>query len=508
MRKNHFTSLLLACTLLFIQSKAQEISQLSFYSPLISTFDMKYTNNHLAVSQNGLLIFDVSNPAKKPELIAKTTYPGSTAYALGVQGVYAYMALGNNGIFAVYDISGFSSPTLKGSVAIAATSFYGAGDVQPHGNYIYVTGFDSLYVINVSNPTAPALVNAIAVEHTDFSGAEDMAIDGSTLFIKTPFSILAYDVTNPTAPSLNSSISYLHTYNHQLAVDTINHRLFLSWATALQDFTGYDAFNVSNPSAPTYLFSDSTDFSSGDFGIMDYSYFNNVLFTSKGGSINAFDVSATHHFVTTFSGENIPNASVSIQVRDSVLFHARGGGIEVLKYGGAPVPVCDAPKNLKQVVTGTTAYLYWNKVSGARGYVIKYRAIGTNNWKVIPTKDNVQQLNNLESGTAYTWQVKAVCNVTPLKASDWSLYNVFYVKNEALISASPNPANNFIRIHVHDAAIKQIAITDLRGKLLIKAKMQSTENNISVAALQTGTYILQGMDKNNNVIAAIKIFKQ
>ena len=51
-----------------LHSKAQIISQLSFYSPLISTFDMRYINNHLVVSQNGLLIFDVTNPMTKPKL--------------------------------------------------------------------------------------------------------------------------------------------------------------------------------------------------------------------------------------------------------------------------------------------------------------------------------------------------------------------------------------------------------------------------------------------------------
>ena len=94
-------------------AKAQNIVQLSFYSPLINTFDMKYTSNHLVVSQNGLLIFDVSDPTVKPKLVAQTTYPGSTAYAVAVQGNYAYMGFGNNGIFAVYDISNFSAPTLK-----------------------------------------------------------------------------------------------------------------------------------------------------------------------------------------------------------------------------------------------------------------------------------------------------------------------------------------------------------------------------------------------------------
>ena len=170
----------------FQKSNAQTISQLSFYSPLINTFDMKYINNHLVVSQNGLLIFDVTDPTKKPGLVAQTSYPGSIAYSVAVQNNYAYLALGNNGIFAVYDISNFSSPVLSGSVAIPATSFYVAGDIEPHGNYVYVSGFDSLYVINVSNPATPFITRAIEVAHTLFIGAEDMVIESNSLFIKTP----------------------------------------------------------------------------------------------------------------------------------------------------------------------------------------------------------------------------------------------------------------------------------------------------------------------------------
>jgi hypothetical protein len=506
--KKYYT-ILVACSFFFFQNlNAQIISQLSFYSPLINTFDMKYTNNHLVVSQNGLLIFDVSNPENTPKLVAQTSYPGSTAYAVAVQNNYAYMAFGNNGILAVYDISNFSSPVLKGSVAIPALSFYVYGDIKLYGNYAYLSGFDSLYVVNIANPSAPVIANVIPVAHTDFTGAESMVIETNSLFVKTPFSIQVYDISAPASPSLISSINYLHAYNNQLAADTVNHRIFLSWATALKDFTGYDTYDVSDPFSATYLFSDSTTFSPGDFGVMDYSYFNNVLFTSTGGGINAFDVSSSHHFVTAFSGEDIPNASVSIQVKDSVFFNARGGGIEVLKYSATPVPVCNAPEGLRQVVNGTTAYLYWKRATGAKSYVVAYREIGTNSWKNIPTRNNVETLSGLTPGKAYTWQVKSVCGINPLQISDWSLYNVFFVKNEGLISVSPNPATNFIHVHANDAAITQFIIADLSGRPLIKTKSSGAENTISITTLQTGSYILQALDKNNAVIATSKIFKQ
>jgi hypothetical protein len=156
MKKLYTTICLSVCIFLLSHSAgAQEISQLSFYSPLISTFDMSYTNNHLVVAQNGLLIFDVKNPNSKPKLVAQTTYPGSYAYQVAVNGNYAYMAEGNNGIFAVYDISNFSAPILKGYFPIPATSFYVPGDLEVQGSYAYLSGYDSLYVIDVSDPTSP-----------------------------------------------------------------------------------------------------------------------------------------------------------------------------------------------------------------------------------------------------------------------------------------------------------------------------------------------------------------
>jgi len=504
------------CTLLFsflfFSAKAQVISQLSFYSPLISIFDMKYTNNHLVVSQNGLLIFDVINPNTKPKLIAQIPYPGSVAYTLAVQGNYAYMALGNNGTFAVYDISDFNSPVLKGSVAIPATSFYVYGDLEPHGNYAYLSGFDSLYVLDVSNPSAPKLANAIVAAHTDFTGAEDMVIDNNALFVRTPFFIQVFDITNPVLPVAISTMPNSHPYNKSLSVDTVNHRIFSVWASALQDFTGYDAYSVTDSSAPAFLFSDSTNFGGGDFGISAYSYFDEVLFLSHGGGLNAFDVSnASHDFVTSFTGQDVPNATVSIQVKDSVLFNARGGGLEVLKYATTSEPVCTAPDRLKQQIDGTTAYLHWNKIENAVGYIIRYRAIGTNDWKIVASKDNTKRLNNLSQGTYYTWQVRTACDSSRHGLSDWSLYNIFHGGSANIqdpITFAPNPVHDLLHIHVKDLSLARAIITDLTGNSLIESKIDQQEKNISLLKLKTGIYLLNLVNKDGRVISVTKIYKE
>jgi len=491
----------------FQKSNAQTISQLSFYSPLINTFDMKYINNHLVVSQNGLLIFDVTDPTKKPGLVAQTSYPGSIAYSVAVQNNYAYLALGNNGIFAVYDISNFSSPVLSGSVAIPATSFYVAGDIETHGNYVYVSGFDSLYVINVSNPATPFITKAIEVAHTLFIGAEDMVIESNSLFIKTPLAIQVYDITNATSPSLLSTIDYLHFYNSRLAADTVNHRIFLSWATALQDFTGYDAYNISNPSLPAFLFSDSTAFGSGDFGVIDYSHFNNVLFTSTGGSINAFDVSAAHHFVTTFSGEDIPNASVSIQAKDSVFFHARGGGIEVLKYGSVAAPSCNAPETLKTRIDGTTAYFRWNKVPEAKAYIFRYRK-ANRGWQYDSSLDNLNRIANLDANSLYYWEVATICSVMERRRSDFSLTERFNTGNSvADMIVSPNPVEQNFKIILNDVSAKKLIIRNSMGNTVMQLPFQYGRQ-IFFANMIAGTYSIIALDDNNKLIAKTTFLKK
>lgn len=506
MKKNYATFSLVFIFLFSAAVNTQTISQLSFYSPLINTFDMKYTDNHLVVSQNGLLIFDVTNPTQKPKLIAQTTYPGSTAYAVAVQGNYAYMAFGNNGILAVYDITNFSAPLLKGSLAMPAVSFNTVGDIELHDNYAYLSGFDSLYVVNVSNPLSPVLANVIPVAHTEFTGAEDMAVEGNSLFIKTPFTIEVYDITSATAPALISSVPYLHAYNNMLVTDTVNHRLFLSWATVLKDFTGYDSYDVSNPSSPTYLFSDSTEFSPGDFGIMGYSYLNNVLYASRGGSINAFDVSASHHFVTNFSGEDIPNTSVSIQVRDSVFFHARGGGIEVLKYGSEAPPVCNTPENLKTRVNGTTANLTWNKVPGAKGYIVRYRK-ANNAWKIDSSINNLKRIDKLEPNSLYYWQVAAVCNIRAKQRSDFSSTERFNTGNAIALIVSPNPVEQNFKVMLNDISAKKLIIKNATGNTVMQLPFQNGRQ-ISFANMITGAYTIFAVDENNTIIAGTTLLKK
>jgi len=325
--------------------KAQSITELSYYAPLPSIFEMKYINNHLIISQQGMRIMDVSNPFN-PQLVSQTPYPGSFAYQIAVEGIRVYMAKGGGGHFAVYTISSFVSPIFEGSIRIPATEFQVEGDMVPFGNFVYLTGQDSLYVLNVSNVTFPQLVATIHVP----GEAGQMAINDNNLYIAGSSAIRVYNLSNPASPSFTGQISNMHANHKGIVIDKINDRLFTVWTSALQQFIGHDAYNIQDPAVPAYLFSDSSEFGGGDFG--NINYYKNILYISQGGRIKAFNVSSSGHgFVTSYLGPNVANASVSIEVKDSVFYNARRSGIEVLKYSG-PFPNDGLTLSLKALIQG------------------------------------------------------------------------------------------------------------------------------------------------------------
>ncbi|MEO5673577.1 MAG: T9SS type A sorting domain-containing protein [Chitinophagales bacterium] len=314
---------------------AQVITQLSFVAPLTSIFDIKYINNHILVSQQGLKSFDIIDPFN-PVLSATVTYPGSYAYQLTAEGKNAYMAEGGNGTFAVYDISNIDAPFLSGSVNIPATSFLLGGDIVPHGDYVYMTGSDSLYTVNVSDSSAPEVVNVQQIPSAGIEGGGMMRIIGNSLFVTTTSSLKIYDISVPETPVMITSLDYTHNSESGISADTLNQRIFLPWVSTLQTALGFDAYNVSDPLLPVYLFSDSTTFSSGDYG--KTAYHSNILFITSGGGLRVFDVSdSSHHYLGSFTGQDVANSSVALDVSDSLIFNGRGSGFEILELtGGFP----------------------------------------------------------------------------------------------------------------------------------------------------------------------------
>ncbi len=73
---------------------------------------------------------------------------------------------------------------------------------------------------------------------------------------------------------------------------------------------------------------------------------------------------------------------------------------------------CSTPSNLTSTsITGTSAFLQWDNVSGASGYNLQYRIIAGafTSWIPVATTSNSYALTGLQFGAYYEWQVQTVC---------------------------------------------------------------------------------------------------
>ena len=92
----------------------------------------------------------------------------------------------------------------------------------------------------------------------------------------------------------------------------------------------------------------------------------------------------------------------------SLLFRDRGGFI--CAFCETSGPVCQPPTGLAvSRITSSTAQITWTQVSGATGYTLQYRALGTTRWKTKPTSRPLVKLSRLQPSTTYEYEVATVC---------------------------------------------------------------------------------------------------
>jgi len=65
-----------------------------------------------------------------------------------------------------------------------------------------------------------------------------------------------------------------------------------------------------------------------------------------------------------------------------------------------------------------------------------------------------------------------------------------------------------MHVRINKAGASKIIISDLNGNRFKQVSVNSNNEFINVTDLHTGTYILQLFDNKQQVITAVKIFKQ
>ncbi|HZG01792.1 MAG TPA: fibronectin type III domain-containing protein, partial [Chitinophagales bacterium] len=121
------------------------------------------------------------------------------------------------------------------------------------------------------------------------------------------------------------------------------------------------------------------------------------------------------------------------------------------------VDSCAAPSDAAFAnVTATSADITWTPVTGAYGYRVRYRAVGTASWTTVVSNNGNSgsiSLTDLQATTTYEFQVRTKCSIGPNVFSAFSPIGTFTTpvmrvgENEpATVLLYPNPASGFVTL--------------------------------------------------------------
>jgi hypothetical protein len=218
-------------------------------------------NYAYVIASSILEIVDVSNPASPTHVgnlggIGNFNYGG---YQVFVVGNYAY-AQGPSGNFVVIDVSVPTTPVIVANLSSVPTT-----EVYVSGNYAYVTSYtsapvSSFNIIDITTPTAPVVVGAGLSQ----SGALWYApyYSAGHVYFGTNNSIQVVDVTTPATPTIVGSIAdgtNGATLNSVYSVVVSGNYAY----SVANSSSSLDILDISNPTAPTKVYSFIDDMGSG-----------------------------------------------------------------------------------------------------------------------------------------------------------------------------------------------------------------------------------------------------
>jgi len=169
-------------------------------------------------------------------------------------------------------------------------------------------------------------------------------------------------------------------------------------------------------------------------------------------------------------------------------------------------------------ITSSSATLYWTAVTGAAKYEIKGRKTGASGWVTLLINSGTQAsrtVNGLQAGTTYEWRIRAWCNASGSKKSDWTALTQFTTTSGSRlmapaaqrsaeqapqVSVYPNPASQRVLLEMGGAepftgyALRLIAPD---GQTALEQRLTQPRLQLDIGHLPGGLYtILLWNDKH------------
>jgi hypothetical protein len=172
----------------------------------------------------------------------------------------------------------------------------------------------------------------------------------------------------------------------------------------------------------------------------------------------------------------------------------------------AGVAVCAAPSGIATAnVTASGTDINWTPVTGAYGYRIRYREVGTVGWTpMVINNGNAGSftLSGLQASTAYEFQIATKCEVGPTVLSNFSPMGTFTTTGlrDAEIDATyalviyPNPASGEVTMQVpNEMANAALVVYNAVGQTVIQQSniANAPSVRIDVSPLAAGLYVVE-----------------
>ena len=189
---------------------------------------------------SSLIVVNISNPTT-PSRVGRLSMPGKVM-DLALLGQYAYVANADAGL-QVVDISNPSAPTLRGFYS--ATPCWAAG-IAILGGRAYVADVTvGLQIFDLGTPTVPVLLSATNLGGTAADVAVKATANGVFAYLCVSETLAIWDVSDPVSPTLRSQLP-LGGYASSLAV--VGTRAFAGGYEI-----GLKMVDIANADVPVYL---------------------------------------------------------------------------------------------------------------------------------------------------------------------------------------------------------------------------------------------------------------
>lgn len=270
---------------------------------------------YVANGTDGLVIVDISDKAHPTVVSTLVDSSGSGATALAVSGNYVYLI--NGQAMDIIDISNPKKPVrLKTFSYGIGTTFY---DVVVSGNYAYLAlGPDGVLIVDITKPLLPA------VRSTFDPGASLIAnviLSGHYLYGMAAGVGYIFDVANPAAISLAGSFTSAAALN-----DMFLSGKYLYLSTDASGLLIYDVTDVRSPSLVGSL----------AYGIMgaDVQVAGDYAYYQLSDSLRIIDITDKTAPVEVSSFNNLGNQTWGFDIVGNYFYGANDVGLEVIDMTG------------------------------------------------------------------------------------------------------------------------------------------------------------------------------